>query len=35
MRLRRLAELQTDFEVAAFELELADIVFFQELDQFL
>ena len=34
-RLRRLPELYANLEVAAFELELANIVFFQELNQFL
>ncbi len=33
--LRGLAELEANLEIAAFEFEIANIVFFQELDQFL
>ena len=33
--LRRVAELEANLEVAAFEFEIANIVFFQELNQFL
>ncbi len=34
-RMRGMPELYADLEVIAFEVELANVVFFEELDQFL